>query len=103
MTLRTRGLRVRFRCAGACTVGGRLTIGASTARRYRLGSGRRSVTVGRGAARLRASGSGLLSVRLTTRARRALRNARRVTLSLRTELVAGRTPLLATKRVTALR
>jgi hypothetical protein len=85
-SLRGKSLRVRFRCERACTITGRLTLSARDARRAGLGSGRAAVTIGHGSSRLAAAGSGTLSVSLTPRAKRALRNRSRATIRLSVEL-----------------
>jgi hypothetical protein len=85
-TLRGKSLRVRFHCERACTISGRLTLGARDARRAGLGSGRSSVTIGRGSSRLAAAGSGTLTVGLTKRAKRALRHRSRASIHLSVEL-----------------
>jgi trypsin len=85
-TLRGKSLRVRFHCERACTISGRLTLGARDARRAGLGSGRSSVTIGRGSSRLAAAGSGTLTVGLTKRAKRALRHRSRASIRLSVEL-----------------
>ena len=86
-TLRGSGVRVRFACARACSITGQLKLGPVLARRYRLG--RTSVTIARGTARLSRKGAGVLTLRLTAKAKRALRNPSRITTTLRTELRAG--------------
>jgi hypothetical protein len=88
-TLRASGVRVTFRCARACGISGRLTLDARTARRLRLTTGRRAVTIGRASASRSSAGSGRLTVRLTARARRALRNRSRVTVRMATVLRSG--------------
>jgi hypothetical protein len=85
-TLRSKSLRVRFHCERACTISGRLTLSARDARRAGLGSGRSAVTIGRGGSRLASAGSGTLTVGLTKRAKRALRNRSRASIRLRVEL-----------------
>jgi secreted trypsin-like serine protease len=84
--LRSKSLRVRFRCERACKITGRLTLSARDAKRAGLGSGRAAVTIGRGSNRLAAAGSGTLTVSLTSRAKRALRNRSRATIRLSVEL-----------------
>ena len=88
-TLRTAGVRVRFQCARACTMSGRLTLGPVAARRFGLGDAGRSVTIGRATKRLAAAGDGTLRLKLTARAKRALRNRARATISVSTTLTAG--------------
>jgi hypothetical protein len=85
-TLRSKNLRVRFHCERACTISGRLTLSARDARRIGLGSGRAAVTIGRGTSRLASAGSGTLTVSLTKRAKRALRNRSRASIRLSVEL-----------------
>ena len=98
MSLRTNGLPVRFSCAVACAVDARVTVDASTARRLGIRPQGRTVTLGRATARRRRAGAGVLRVRLTRRARQAFGRRRRVALSVHTEVRAGGTTLLATKR-----
>jgi secreted trypsin-like serine protease len=81
-TLRSKSLRVRFRCERACTISGRLTLSARDAKRFGLGSGRTAVAIGRGSSRLASAGSGTLTVGLTKRAKRALRNRPRASIRL---------------------
>ena len=67
-TVSRRGLQATARCSATCGVIAAVTVDGRTARRLRLGTGVRAVTVGtvaRGAA-------GRLAVRLKSRARRAL-------------------------------
>ena len=100
-TLRGSGLRVRFQCARACSISGQLRLGPVLARRY--GLGRTSVTVARGTARLSKKGAGTLTLRLSARAKRALRNRSRVTLALRTDLRAGSAVLRGSRAITVRR
>lgn len=94
-TLRDRGLRVSFTCRRSCTLSGRLTVDAATARRFGL----RSRTLGRATTSLDGAGSGTLSVRLGATAKRALRNRKRFTARLATELAGGTTPLTGSSRI----
>jgi hypothetical protein len=80
---------VRFECAGACTMRGRLTLGPTAARRFGLGRTGRSVTIGTATKRLTQAGTATLTLKLSARAKRALRNRRRVTISVSTDLTAG--------------
>ena len=92
LTLRTKGVRVRVRCERACTLRGRLTLGPVNARRFGLGNGRRSVTIGLSTTkRLTTAGSATLTLKLTRRAKLALRNRERVTISVVTTLTSGGT------------
>ena len=102
-TLRTTGVRVRFGCASACTIRSRLSLGPLSARRVGLGNGRSSVTIGSGTRRLTAPGSATLTLKLTKRAKLALRNRSRVTLSVVTTLTAGGTVLPVRSSVSARR
>jgi hypothetical protein len=85
-TLLSKNLRVRFRCERACTISGRLTLSARDAKRFGLGSGRAAVTIGSGSSRLASAGSGTLTVGLTKRAKRSLRNRSRVSIRLSVKL-----------------
>jgi secreted trypsin-like serine protease len=103
VTLRTRGVRARFECERACTIRGRVTLGPVSARRFGLGGGSRSVTIASGTRRLLRTGSATLTLRLTTRAKRALRNRERATISVITELRAGSVRLPGRDRVSVRR
>jgi hypothetical protein len=102
-TLRNKGLRVQYRCERACTLSGRITLDAAAARRFGLKKGSAAVTIGRGSGSRAAVGSGTLDVRLTARAKRALRNRGRFTVRLATALGGGTAPLQGTSRITVTR
>jgi secreted trypsin-like serine protease len=102
-SLRGKRLRVRFDCDRACTISGRLTLDARSARRFGLGRGRGAVTIGRGKSSLAGAGSRMLTVTLTPKARRALRNRSGFTLRLRTDLRSGTSHLPSTHRITVSR
>ena len=87
-----RGLRVRVRCSVGCRLGVRAVVDRRTARRLRLGSGRRSVRVGGASGRLGQAGAKVLTVRFGSRSRRRLSKARavRVTLVVRARDSRGR-------------
>jgi hypothetical protein len=80
-TVLRRGVRAEIFCLRACTTTTTLTVDARTARRYhvprRIGRLRRALAGGRYRA---------VRVKLTARARRGLRRARRVKLSVRTSV-----------------
>jgi subtilisin-like proprotein convertase family protein len=79
----SRGLRLWAACDGGCSVHGRLTIGARTARRLGLrGSEGSAVAIGTGSARATAGTPSRLVLRLSRRSRRALRNSRGVSATL---------------------
>jgi hypothetical protein len=88
-TLRVSGVRVRYQCERACTIKGVLTVGPVSAKRLKLGGHGKAVTIASGSARLLHAGTGTLTLKLTKKAKAALRTSTRVTLSLRTELRAG--------------
>jgi secreted trypsin-like serine protease len=102
-TLRDKGLRVRYRCEQACTISGRLKLDSATARRFGLKKGTTAVTIGRGSGSRVAAGSGTVDVRLTARAKRALRKRGRFTVRLATELGGAATPLQGLSRITVSR
>jgi secreted trypsin-like serine protease len=102
-TLRAKSLRVRFDCARACTISGRLTLDGATARRFGLASGGSAVTIGRGSSSLQAAGSRTLAVSLTAKAKRALRNRTRATVRLATDLRAGAWRLAGTQKISVSR
>jgi len=89
VTLRTKGVRVRYGCERACTIRGRLSLGPVSARRFGLSRRNASVTIGSGTARLSRSGTGTVTLKLTARAKRALRNRSRITLSVISNLTVG--------------
>ena len=99
--LRTTGVRVRFECERACTIRGRLSLGPIPARRFGLGGGR-SVTISTAPGRLLKAGRGTLTLKLSARAKRALRNRPRATISVITELRAG-SARLPTKHTVSVR
>jgi hypothetical protein len=82
-TLRgTTSLRVAFQCRRACDLTGGLTLTAATAKRYGL----RSRRIGSASSSLATAGNRTMTLRLTGRARRALRSAARFTATLATTL-----------------
>jgi hypothetical protein len=86
-TLRTRGLRLSVTTDEACILTARVLVDRATARR--LGVNRRargSVSVGSLVRTVR-PGTTTISIRLTSRARRAFARARRVSLSVRAATV----------------
>jgi hypothetical protein len=89
LTLRTKGVRVRYECERECAIRGRLSLGPVSARRFGLGRSGTSVIIGSGTARLPQSGTGTLTLKLTKRAKLALRNRERVTMSVVTNVTAG--------------
>jgi len=70
--VRRRGLRPRVKCLEACTANAVLTLSPANAKRIRLGSGARTVRIGRASKRLPSAASTRLTVRLTSTAGRAL-------------------------------
>jgi subtilisin family serine protease len=70
--MRRRGLRPRVKCLEACTANAVLTLSPANAKRIRLGSGARTVRIGRASKRLPSAASTRLTVRLTSTAGRAL-------------------------------
>jgi hypothetical protein len=76
---------------------------ARSARRYGLGRGRGAATIGRGKNSLAGAASRLLTVTLTPKARRALRNRSHLTLRLRTDLRSGTSHLPSTHTITVSR
>lgn len=97
--LRAGRLAFGYTCIRRCTVTARLTVDRATAKR--LGLERRVL----GSARTTRSqaATGRMAVRLTAKARRALRGRRSVKLTLHTRLVAGSESLSKATRITATR
>ncbi len=77
-----RGLRIRLGCSVACRLDVRAVVDRRTARRLRLGSGRRSVGVGGAGGRLDRAATRALTVRFGARYRRRLSAARSVRVTL---------------------
>jgi trypsin len=100
-TLRGTSLRVSFSCERACTISGRMTLDAATARRFGL---HRGETIGRGSGSRVSGGRSTMTVQLTSRAKRALRNRGRFTVRLATDLRgAGAIAVRGTQTVTVSR
>lgn len=77
-----RGLRVRITCPAACRFSATVVAGRKVARRYKLGRGKVTIASARG--RLAQAGSRVVTLRLTTKARRRLARVRKATVTLRT-------------------
>jgi hypothetical protein len=93
-----RGVAVPLECRRACRVGLELVVDAKAARRYKLG--KRAAVVGTASRALAAAGKASVTVKLSARARRKLRKAKRLTLTLRsTAREAGAKPLIAEQLV----
>jgi hypothetical protein len=75
--VRRRGLRPKATCLEACTANAVLSLSPRHAKRTRLGSGARTVKIGRASKRLPSAASATLTVRLTSSAARALRRLTR--------------------------
>jgi secreted trypsin-like serine protease len=102
--LRSKGLKVRFTCAARCAIKPRLTLGAKAARRHGLTKGRKAVTIGTGGAFLPAAGEYSVTVRLTARAKKALRRAKRLSATLTARISGGGlTDVTVTQTVTVRR
>jgi subtilisin-like proprotein convertase family protein len=80
------GVVAQFACRGPCRAAGTLTLSSRAARRLGLAGPAGSVVVGRASRRLSAAGAGVLTVKLTRRARRALARVSRASLVLRLTL-----------------
>jgi subtilisin-like proprotein convertase family protein len=88
-------------CASACRASAKLSVGASTARR--LGLGRRAATLGSAAKRRSGSGTTKVGLRLSRKARAALRGRRSVKATLTVTLTEGGAPLTVKRTVVLLR
>lgn len=84
-------------CAAACRVTATLSVGKRTARRLDLG--RRSVTLGSAAKRRGSSGTAKVAVRLSKKARRALRGRRLTKATLKVTLTEGSARLVLSRSV----
>lgn len=85
-------------CAAACRVSAKLAVSRRTARA--LGLGRRSVRIGSGATRKRGAGTATVALKLTKRARAALRRRDSVGVTLTVTLTQGSTRLTLKRSVT---
>jgi hypothetical protein len=81
-TLAKQGLLVEIECSGQCAIDAGLFASVRTADRFNLAA-RRAVRVGRGRKSLNAAGKAKVRVKLTRKAKRRLRRARRLSLTLR--------------------
>jgi hypothetical protein len=77
-----RGLRVRFRCSRACGAKFDLLMARKGARKLKIAAAK-PVRIGRGSSRLTAAGTKTATVKLTKKAKRRLRKARRIKVTLR--------------------
>ncbi|MFL5886006.1 MAG: hypothetical protein ACJ77M_13135, partial [Thermoleophilaceae bacterium] len=84
------GLKVVVTCSRACNVAATLSLASSLAKKLHLS---REVTIGRGSSRLAGTGTAHLTVKLSSKARRALARVRKVKVTLR---VSGRAPIVRT-------
>jgi subtilisin-like proprotein convertase family protein len=90
-------LRAVAGCASACRIDARLTASPRAARN--LGLGRRSTVLGKGSQRLPGEGTATATVRLTKRARAALRRKKTANVSLRLTLSEGGRTLALTRTI----
>jgi hypothetical protein len=90
--------RVLAACAAACRVSAKLAVSGRTARALDLG--RRGVKIGSGATRKRSAGAATVVLRLTKRARTALRKRGLVRTTLTATLTQGSTKLTLKRAVT---
>jgi hypothetical protein len=92
------GVKVPVECRRACRVGLELVVDAKSAKRYKLG--KKAAVVGKAAKTFAAAGKSTVTVKLAAKARRKLRRAKRITLTLRsTATEAGAKPLIAEQLV----
>ena len=90
-------LRAVAGCASACRIDARLTASPRAARN--LGLGRRSTVLGKGSQRLPGEGTATATVRLTKRARAALRRKKGANVSLRLTVSEGGRTLSLTRTI----
>jgi subtilisin-like proprotein convertase family protein len=90
-------LRAVAGCASACRIDARLTASPRAARN--LGLGRRSTVLGKGSQRLPGEGTATATVRLTKRARAALRRKKTANVSLRVKVSEGGRTLALTRTI----
>jgi hypothetical protein len=95
------GVKVPLACRRACRVTLEALVDGKTAKRVRLArSAKRPVVVGKAVRSLPAAGKATVTIKLTAKARRALRTARRFALTLRsTATEGGAAPLVAEQLV----
>ena len=85
-------------CRRACRVGLELLVDAKSAKRYKLG--KQATVVGKAVKTFAAAGKSTVTVKLAAKAKRKLRRAKRITLTLRsTATEAGAKPLTAEQLV----
>ena len=95
------GVKVPVECRRACGVKLELLLDGKTAkRRHLVKSAKRAVVVGKASRTFKAAGTTKVAVKLSKRARKALRAAKRCTLTLRsTATEGGAAPLTAEQLV----
>jgi hypothetical protein len=81
-TVLKKGFKASARCASTCSIAGSLVLPSRTAKRLHIAAAS-NVTVARGSASLSHAGSATVTLKFTTRARKALAKLRSVTLTLR--------------------
>ena len=83
--VRSGGLRVPVSCTGPCSLSASAKISAKTARKLGLkrGGGSGQVTIAKGSLTLVGAGSGTLRLKLNSKAKKALRAAKRVPVVLK--------------------
>jgi hypothetical protein len=97
--LARKGLLIEIECLSRCSIDAALFASASTADRFKLAP-RRAVRVARGRKSLSAAGSTKVRVKLTRKANRRLRRARRLSLTLRVSVTGvGGTKASRSKKV----
>lgn len=92
-----RGLPVRVTCPAQCLIMSKLTVSASRARKLGLGSTR---TIARGSGSLPAAGTEKVTLKVVKKAKRHLRNARKLKATVTTRIAVGARRLTAKRRVT---
>jgi hypothetical protein len=88
-------------CASACRASAKVSVGASTARR--LGLGRKAVSLGSGAKRRSGSGTTRVGLRLSRKARAAVRGRKSVKATVTATLTEGGARMTVKRAVTLLR
>lgn len=81
LTLRRRGIRVRYGCSEACLIAGSVGVDRRTGRR--IGLNGRNRTMGRAFSATTKAGSKVFTLKLSRRARRALAKVKKVRVNLR--------------------
>ena len=97
----SKGLKVKVKCKRKCKVGVTAMVSKATASKLRLG--RRATAVGKGRGSLKRKGTKIVTVKLTLKAKRAIKKAKKVTFNLKIRTTYGKRSKTTSRRVTVSR